>query len=90
VSLYCDMSRITLPEAEQYFSKHLNLKVTNLGNKYEDMEIARFATNARPIYFFVDEKGNKLVEEGYSVNLNPQQFVKHLDKVKAAYQQLHP
>jgi thiol:disulfide interchange protein len=90
VSLYCDMNRIQLPPDQQYFSKDLNSQVVTLGNKNADLQAAKFGSNSQPFYFYIDENGTKLAEEGYSYNPDVQRFVDHLDKVKAKYKELHP
>jgi thiol:disulfide interchange protein DsbD len=88
-SLYCDINRIILPKNEQYFSKDLNSQVETLGNKNADLQAAKFGANSQPFYFYVDENGNKLAEEGYSYNPDVQKFVQHLEKVKANYKKTH-
>jgi thiol:disulfide interchange protein DsbD len=89
-SLYCDINRIELPKEQQYFSKDLNAQVTTLGNKNADLQASKFGSNSQPFYFYVDENGNKLADEGYSYNPDVQKFVDHLDKVKANYKKTHP
>lgn len=89
-SLYCDASNVTLPEAEQYESKALGYKVTNLGDRSLDLQVSLFNANSQPFYFFVDAAGNKLADKGYGTNTNVAAFVAHLDKVKARYKELHP
>ncbi len=89
VSLYCDINRIELPKEQQYFSKDLNSQVTTLGDKNADLQASKFLSNSQPFYFYVDENGNKLADEGYSYDPDVQKFVAHLDKVKAKYQNLH-
>ncbi|HRO43577.1 MAG TPA: cytochrome c biogenesis protein CcdA [Flavipsychrobacter sp.] len=84
-SLYCDYDKIELPKEEQFFSKELNSEITTLGDWNEHLQASKFNSNSQPFYFFVDENGNKLVEEGYSYDPNIQKFINHLDKVKAAY-----
>ena len=84
-SLYCDANRIELPKDQQYFSKDLNAQVTTVGNRNADLQASKFGSNSQPFYFFVDENGNKLVEEGYSYNPDVDRFVAHLEKVKANY-----
>ena len=88
-SLYCDANRIKLPADKQYFSKDLNSNVTTLGGKNADLQASKFGANSQPFYFFVDENGNKLVEEGYSYDPDVQKFIDHLDKVKANYKKGH-
>ena len=89
-SLYCDINRIELPIGEQYFSKDLNSQVTTLGNRNSDLQASKFGSNAQPYYFYIDDEGNKLAEEGYSYDPDVDKFVKHLDKVLAKYRELHP
>jgi len=90
VSLYCDINRIELPKDQQYFSKDLNSQVITLGNKNADLQASKFGANSQPFYFYVDENGNKLADEGYSYNPDVQKFVDHLEKVKANYKKTHP
>jgi len=90
VSLYCDAMRFMLPVDQQYVSKERNTKIATLGDKNLDLEITKFGTNAMPIYFYVDENGNKLAEEGYSYDPDVQKFVDHLEMVKANYKKTHP
>ncbi len=84
-SLYCDYDKIKLPEAEQFFSKEHNSEVTTLGDWNEHLQASKFNSNSQPFYFFVDEEGDKLIEEGYSYDPNIQRFIDHLERVKAAY-----
>jgi thiol:disulfide interchange protein len=90
VSLYCDMNRIKLPAEQQYFSKDLNAQVTTLGNKNADLQAAKFGSNSQPFYFYVDENGNKLADNGYSYDPDVAKFVAHLDRVKAAFKKANP
>lgn len=89
VSLYCDINRIQLPKEEQYYSKDLNSQVTTLGHKNADLQAAKFGSNSQPFYFYVDENGNKLTQEGYSYDPDVAKFVAHLDKIKANFQKGH-
>ena len=90
VSLYCDMNRIELPKNEQYFSKDLNSQVVTLGNKNADLQASKYGSNSQPFYFYVDENGTKLADEGYSYDPDGAKFVAHLEAVKAKYKKLHP
>ncbi len=90
VSLYCDINRIELPIEQQYFSKDLNSQVVTLGNKNADLQASKFGSNSQPFYFYVDENGNKLADEGYSYDPDVQKFVDHLEKVTANYKKVHP
>jgi thiol:disulfide interchange protein DsbD len=88
-SLYCDYDKIELPKDKQFFSKELNSQVVTLGDWNEHLQASKFNSNSQPFYFYVDENGNKLVENGYSYDPDVQKFVNHLDKVKEAYRAEH-
>lgn len=89
-SLYCDANAVELPKEEQYFSKALDLQVTTLGEKCQDIEIAQFGTNGLPTYFFVDEKGTKLIAKGITYPTSADEFIKLMDEAKAKYKESHP
>ncbi|MBX2907017.1 MAG: thioredoxin family protein [Taibaiella sp.] len=89
-SLYCDMSKLKLPKEEQYFSKALNSMVVSVGNKNADLQASNFGANSQPFYFYVDDAGVKLVESGYGYDPDIDKFIKHLDRAKAKYKELHP
>jgi len=89
-SLYCDYDKRDLPESEQYFSKVLQSQVVTVGDRNEDLQATQFNSNSQPFYFYIDENGNILAEEGYPYDPDVQKFVNHLDKVKAKYKELHP
>jgi len=88
-SLYCDINRIELPKDKQYFSKDLNSLVATLGNKNADLQASKFGANSQPFYFYIDEHGNKLADQGYSYDPDVQKFVDHLERVKANYKRAH-
>ncbi len=85
VSLYCDINRIKLPEAEVHYSEALGSMVRTLGNKNAEFQAKEFKSNGQPLYFFVDAEGNKLADVGYSYDPDIDKFVKHLDAAKAKY-----
>ncbi|RYE24617.1 MAG: DUF255 domain-containing protein [Sphingobacteriales bacterium] len=85
-SLYCDYDKISLPKEEQYFSKALGAQVVTVGDRNEDIQATQFNSNSQPFYFYVDENGKKLAEDGYPYDPNVEKFVNHLQKVKEAYQ----
>ncbi len=89
-SLYCDMNKIVLPKEQQYFSKDLNAQVETLGDKNADLQAAKFGSNSQPFYFYVDENGTKLADNGYSYDPDEAKFIKHLDDVVAKYKASHP
>jgi thiol:disulfide interchange protein DsbD len=86
-SLYCDYDKRDLPAGEQYYSQALQANVVTVGDRNEDLQAAKFNSNSQPFYFFIDENGNKLAEDGYPYDPNVQRFVDHLDKVKEKYKQ---
>ena len=88
-SLYCDINKIQLPKEKQYFSKDLNSNVETLGNKNADLQASKFGANSQPFYFYIDESGNKLADEGYSYDPDVQKFIAHLERVKANYRKTH-
>ena len=89
VSLYCDFNSIDLPKELQHFSKDLNSQVVTLGDKNAELQAAKFESSTQPVYFYVDENGNKLADKGYSYNPDVQKFIDHLDSVKANYKRTH-
>ncbi len=86
-SLYCDYDKKDLPKEQQYFSKILGSEVVTVGDRNEDLQASQFGANSQPFYFFIDENGNKLADEGYGYDPNVQKFINHLDKVKEKYNQ---
>lgn len=84
-SLYCDYDKTELPKEQQYYSKVLGSDVVTVGDRNEDLQASQFGANSQPFYFYIDENGNKLAEEGYGYDPNVQKFVKHLEKVKENY-----
>jgi thiol:disulfide interchange protein len=84
-SLYCDYDKIELPKEQQFYSKELNSDVVTLGDFNEHLQASKFNSNSQPFYFYVDENGNKLIENGYSYDPNTQKFIDHLEKVKQNY-----
>lgn len=65
ISLYCD-DREPLPQAEQVFSKELNGKLKNVGNKWSEYQIKKYGQLSQPLYIIQDVNGNDLSEpRGY-------------------------
>lgn len=59
-------------------------KITTLGGKWLDMEVAKYNSNAQPYYVIINEKGETLVPP-QGANQNISEFVKYLDSGIAAY-----
>ncbi len=89
VSLYCDANKFKLPKEKQYYSKDLGQNVTTIGNKNSDLQASKFGSNGMPIYYFVDDNGNKLTDKAYSYDPDEQKFLAHLDLVKSNYKRAH-
>lgn len=84
-SLYVDVHEVDLQEAEQYFSKSLNKKVTTLGDKNTDMQVAVYGANSQPYYFFLDNNEQRLISEGYGYNPDVNKFIALLDTAVARF-----
>lgn len=83
VSLYVDESE-ELPASEQYTDKN-GVKIVTVGDKNLDYEIKTFGFNAQPLYMFLDLNGKPLSDVKYGYDPSVAGFVKHLDAVKAAF-----
>ena len=83
VSLYVDE-----PTSLQPNELYTNLKdeaIENVGDRNIDYEITKFGINSQPLYMFIDASQNTLsdIKYGYDPNIN--KFIKHLDEVKAKF-----
>jgi len=87
VSLYVDVQDIELPDAEHYYSEALGKKVMTLGDKHADMQVTRFQANSQPYYFFLDNKEQWLLSEGYGYDPDILQFIQLLDRAKGRFVQ---
>ena len=86
VSLYVDVQDIELPENEQYVSEALGQKITTLGNRNADMQVTRFQANSQPYYFFLGDKEERLLPEGYGYDPDIRKFIGLLDSAVVKYQ----
>lgn len=59
-------------------------KVTTVGGKWIDFEVAKYNSNAQPYYVIINEKGETLVPP-QGANQNIPEFIKYLDSGIAAY-----
>lgn len=70
VSLYCD-DRTELPAEEQVYSKAINGKIVNIGNKWSAYQIEKYGQISQPLYIVQDTEGNDLTEAiGYTPNID--------------------
>jgi thiol:disulfide interchange protein DsbD len=83
ISLYVD-HRKELPEEEQYTNKE-GKKIDDVGDRNLDYEITKFGFNAQPLYMFLDLKGEPLSMEKYGYQGTAQDFINHLEKMKAEF-----
>ena len=61
ISLYVD-EKTKLPESEQYVSPTTGKKIKTVGNKWSDMQIRDYGTNAQPYYIVLDHNEKQLHE----------------------------
>jgi cytochrome c biogenesis protein CcdA/thioredoxin-related protein len=84
ISLYVDEPTV-LPAEEQYTnSKGENIKT--IGDKNLDYEISKFGFNAQPLYMFIDAGQQALSDIKYGYDPDVDKFIKHLDAVKAVFE----
>jgi thiol:disulfide interchange protein DsbD len=84
ISLYVDEPS-SLPEKDQYINAK-GENITSLGEKNLDYEITKFGFNAQPLYMFLDLQSNSLSNVKYGYDPNVQNFIDHLERVKAAFE----
>jgi len=73
ISLYCDDKEL-LPESEQVFSKILNGKMKNIGNKWSEYQIKKYGQISQPLYIIQDVNGNDLSKpRGYDPSVDDYQ-----------------
>lgn len=89
ISLFDDARHVQLPKEDRYISTVSKQEITTLGDKCLDIQIAKYNSNAQPFYFFIDEKENLLVQEGYGYDPDVDKFIAHLDKVIMNYRKTH-
>jgi thiol:disulfide interchange protein DsbD len=61
ISLYVD-EKTALKESEQYVSPTTGKKIKTVGNKWSDMQIREYGTNAQPYYIVLDHNEKQLHE----------------------------
>jgi len=78
ISLYVD-DRTPLSSSEKYVSKVSSKSVNTLGQKWSDLQAARFNTNAQPFYVVLDPDG-KPAAGPRAFNLNIKAYTDFLDQ----------
>ncbi|RVT98487.1 thioredoxin family protein [Mucilaginibacter limnophilus] len=86
VSLYVD-DKTELAASEQYVSSFSGKKIKTVGQKWSDLQAARFSTNSQPYYVIVNGSGKKLTMP-QAFDLNISNYVAFLEKGKIAYEHL--
>lgn len=85
-SLYVDVHKgVDLQPSEQYFSKLLDKKITDMGDKNADLQVTVYNANTQPYYFFLDGNEKRLMPEGYGYDSNVEKFRDMLDEVVKKY-----
>jgi len=82
ISLYVD-DRTPLSSSEKYVSKVSSKSVNTLGQKWSDLQAARFNTNAQPFYVVLDPDG-KPAAGPRAFNLDIKAYTDFLDQGIAA------
>ena len=78
VALYTD-DKTKLPESE-WITSTVDGKVKNtMGRKNQDLQIARFGSNALPLYAIVDGNGNNLSDTYYTYDPDVEKFIRWLE-----------
>lgn len=89
-SLYVDVHNINIPDNQQYISSSLNKQIETIGDLNTDIQVTKFGANSQPYYFFLDNKGEKLRQEGYGYDPSVEKFIALLEEVKAEYKERNP
>jgi thiol:disulfide interchange protein DsbD len=83
ISLYVD-EKTVLPEGERYVSPTTGKKIKTVGNKWSDMQIREYGTNAQPYYVVIDHKEVQLHEHA-AYNPDIPKFVEWLERGKKLF-----
>lgn len=85
ISLYVD-EKTALPKDEQYVSPTTGKKVKTIGNKWSDMQIREYGTNAQPHYVVLDHNENQL-HESAAYDPDVPKFVDWLERGKKLFKE---
>ena len=50
------------------------------------MQVTKFGANTQPYYFFLDNKEQRIMQEGYGYDPDIRKFIQLLDEVKSKFQ----
>jgi thiol:disulfide interchange protein DsbD len=85
ISLYVD-EKTKLPEGEQYVSPTTGKKIKTVGNKWSDMQIREYGTNAQPYYLVLDHN-EKQLHEPAAYDPDIPKFVEWLERGNKLFQE---
>ncbi len=76
VSLYCD-DKAKLPENLKYTTKE-GVNIKSWGNKWSQLQIDRYGSNAQPLYVLLDTNEKMLTDSAYSTTMDVEEYAKYL------------
>ena len=87
-SLFSDYNA-ELADSEKKFSPLLNATIETVGDKNEDLQQQLIKASGQPNYVFVSGDGKLIMDGGYGYDATkgPKEFIAHLEKIKALYQE---
>tara|TARA_R110002050_G_scaffold149463_1_gene276000 strand:- start:27704 stop:30175 length:2472 start_codon:yes stop_codon:yes gene_type:complete len=83
ISLYVD-EKTVLSESEQYMSPTTGKKIKTVGNKWSDMQIREYGTNAQPYYIVIDHN-EKQLHESAAYDPDIAKYVEWLERGKKLF-----
>lgn len=84
IQLYVD-DKTELAPNEQTVSSFSGKKIKTIGNKWSDMQAARFNANSQPYYVLLDQQGEVLVPP-QGADYDAENFIRFLDSGQQAFQ----
>jgi thiol:disulfide interchange protein len=84
IEAYVDDKKVVLDKEQQYTSSYSGKKITLLGDKWSDIQAARFNSNSQPDYVILNSKGEQLLP-AQGADYNPDNYIKFLKAGIAAY-----
>ena len=85
ISLYVD-EKTKLAESDQYVSPTTGKKIKTVGNKWSDMQIRDYGTNAQPYYIVIDQNEKQLHEHA-AYDPDIPKYVEWLERGKKLYKE---
>lgn len=88
VQLYVD-DKTALDDGEEFISGYSGKKTSTIGNKWSDLQAARFGTNAQPYYVLLDGEG-ALLARPRGANYDIVRFTEFLNEGLAKFRDRRP